>query len=91
MNAINKNEVSMFKVGDHVLLYVNRKVFKIDHIYRKAVWLDSGKDSLDIVNIDDIDRIATQEEIAVGHRIDLETLRDCDTSPNCKKFDERVK
>lgn len=22
---------------------------------------------------------------------ELETLRDCDTSPNCKKFDERVK
>lgn len=22
--------------------------------------------------------------------LDLETLRDCDTSPNCKKFDERV-
>ena len=30
------------------------------------------------------------EEIAAGHRIDLETLHDCDTSPNCKKFDERV-
>ncbi|MBC68536.1 hypothetical protein [Acinetobacter sp.] len=37
-----------------------------------------------------IDRIATEQEIAAGHRIDLETLRDCDTSPNCKKFDERV-
>ena len=36
-------------------------------------------------------RHATSEEIAAGHRIDLETLRDCDTSPNCKKFDERVK
>lgn len=23
--------------------------------------------------------------------VDLETLRDCDPSPNCKKFDERVK
>ncbi|WP_336165247.1 hypothetical protein [Acinetobacter ursingii] len=32
-----------------------------------------------------------EQEIAAGHRIDLETLRDCDTSPNCKKFDERVK
>ena len=28
---------------------------------------------------------------AVGHRIDLETLRDGDASPNCKKYDERVK
>ena len=84
----------MFKVGDHVLLYVNRKVFKIDHIYRKAVWLDSGKDSLDIVNIDDIDRIATQEEIAVGHRFDCEILDHPEdyTSPNCKKIDlEQVK
>ncbi len=35
-------------------------------------------------------RHATPEEVAAGHRIDLETLRDCDTSPNCKKFDERV-
>jgi len=63
-------EVSMFKVGQHVLLYVNRKVFKIDHIYKKAVWLDSGKESLDIVNIDDLDRIATPQEITVGHCID---------------------
>lgn len=23
--------------------------------------------------------------------LELETLRDCDTSPNCKKFDERVR
>jgi len=60
----------MFKVGQHVLLYVNRKVFKIDHIYKKAVWLDSGKESLDIVNIDDLDRIATPQEITVGHCID---------------------
>ena len=50
----------MFKVGDYVLLYVNRKVFKIDHIYKKVVWLDSGKESLDVVNIDDLDRIATE-------------------------------
>lgn len=46
---------------------------------------------------------ATSEEITTGFRNDkpplmqhlgkceLETLRDCDTSPNCKKFDERVK
>ena len=24
-------------------------------------------------------------------KLELETLRDCDTSPNCKKYDERVK
>lgn len=36
-------------------------------------------------------RHATLEEETAGHRIDLETLRDCDTSPNCKKFDEREK
>ena len=45
---------------------------------------------------------ATSEEIAAEYRNDksplmqylgkceLENLRDCDTSPNCKKFDERV-
>lgn len=65
--------MSMFKVGHHVLLYVNRKVFKIDHIYKKAVWLDSGKECFDIVNIDDLQRIATPEEIAVGYRIDVQT------------------
>ena len=27
------------------------------------------------------------KEIALGHRIDLEELRDCDTSPNCKKYE----
>lgn len=36
-------------------------------------------------------RLADQQEIAAGHRIDCEILRDCDTSPNCKKFDEQVK
>lgn len=32
-------------------------------------------------------RHATQEEIALGYRIDLEELRGCDTSPNCKKYE----
>ncbi|MCJ0828673.1 hypothetical protein MN869_09460 [Acinetobacter sp. NIPH1876] len=32
-------------------------------------------------------RRATAEEETAGHRIDLEELRDCDTSPNCKKID----
>ena len=48
-------------------------------------------------------RHATPEEIAVGHRIDhfvdANNMGDCEildypedyTSPNCKKFDERVK
>ena len=38
-------------------------------------------------------RHATPEEIEVGHRIDCEILDYPEdyTSPNCKKFDERVK
>lgn len=32
-------------------------------------------------------RHATPQEIAAGHRIDLEELRDCDTPPNCKKYE----
>lgn len=37
-------------------------------------------------------RHATPEEIAVGHRIDCEILDYPEdyTSPNCKKYDERV-
>lgn len=97
--------VSMFKKGDYVVYkdvahehgifptslfevtrkfknwnYLEIKETKCWHHNRKR-WGSYG---------DDI-RHATPQEIAAGHRIDLETLRDCDTSPNCKKFDERVK
>lgn len=89
MNAINKNEVSMFKVGDKVLglnAWISLYVQEVTDVYEGYVVLDTGSKCKDSAL-----RHATPEEIAAGHRIDLETLRDCDTSPNCKKFDERVK
>lgn len=61
---------SEFKVGDLVCLNVGSRVYKINHIHKKAVWLDSGKPQLDVVNIDDVLRHATPSEIAAGHRID---------------------
>jgi len=54
-----------YECGDYVVLNVGSRVYKIDHIYKKEVWLDSAKESLDIVNIDDISRHATNEEIEV--------------------------
>ena len=79
MNAINKNEVSMFKVGDKV---VYRKQCSIiwDGVYTVDAVLSNG----DVIERDCqtprewLSR-ATSEEIAAGHRID------------CKKFDKRVK
>ena len=59
---------------------------EVTDVYEGYVVLDTGSKCKDSAL-----RHATPEEIAVGHRIDLETLRDCDTSPNCKKFNERVK
>ena len=102
MNAINKNEVSMFKVGDYVLYEKTRYTYEVvktektntlalKHSKTGRIYAMPSRVRL---------KLATQEEIAAGHRIDhfvdannmvdLETLRDCDTSPNCKKFDERV-
>ncbi|AZM38584.1 hypothetical protein EJP75_08500 [Acinetobacter baumannii] len=89
----------MFKVGDKV---VYRKQCSIiwDDVYTVDAVLANG----DVIERDGQTpkewlSHATPQEIAVGHRIDLkpsnsmelETLRDCDTSTNCKKFDERVK
>lgn len=92
MNAIKKNEVSMFKVGQDVVLNNSsqNKVMKIqayNNEFIRAYWSKKEYSFAHESNF----RHATEQEIAAGHRIDLETLRDCDTSPNCKKFDERVK
>lgn len=92
MNAINKNEVSMFRVGDKVVndafinsdIYVFKKL--MPEIGMALIAHDDDEGACGLYSL----RHATPEEIAAGHRIDLETLRDCDTSPNCKKFDERV-
>ncbi|WLF73460.1 MULTISPECIES: hypothetical protein [Acinetobacter] len=93
MNAINKqNGVSMFKVGEAVVLkkISQNKVMKIQAYkdeFIRAYWSKKEYSFAHESNF----RHATEQEIAAGHRIDLETLRDCDPSPNCKKFDERVK
>lgn len=92
MNAINKNEVSMFKVGDKVV-YVSSEVDFLDdsEIHDVSLVTENGLYKVQGLYFSENSiRRATPEEIAAGHRIDLETLRDCDTSPNYKKFDERV-
>ena len=100
MNAINKNDVSMFKVGEAVVLKNSsqNKVMKIQAYNDEFIRAYCGKGEYSFAHESNF-RHATKEEIALGHRIDLkpsnsmelETLRDCDTSPNCKKYDERVK
>lgn len=92
----------MFKVGDKVvrldldsphiysIMRIEDGVFTIGRKVKHRTW-GTWLECSEI-------RLASPEEIAAGHRIDLkpsnsmelETLRDCDTSPNCKKFDERV-
>lgn len=85
----------MFKVGDKVvrldldsphiysIMRIEEGLFTIGRKVKHRTW-GTWLECSEI-------RLASPEEIAAGHRIDLETLRDCDTSPNCKKFDERVK
>ena len=41
-----------------------------------------------VESVESVDRI--DHFVEANNMVDLETLRDCDTSPNCKKFDERV-
>ena len=96
MNAINKpNEVSMFKVGDFVLYEKTRYTYEVvktektntlalKHSKTGRIYAMPSRVRL---------KLATKEEIAAGHRIDCETLDFPEdyTSPNCKKFDERVK
>ena len=82
----------MFKVGEAVVLKNSsqNKVMKIqahNDEFIRAYWSKKEYSFAHESNF----RHADLQEIAVGHRIDLESLRDCDTSPNCKKFDERVK
>ena len=81
----------MFEVGQDVVLNNSsqNKVMKIkayNNEFIRAYWSKKEYSFAHESNF----RHATHEEIKAGHRIDLETLRDCDTSPNCKKFDERV-
>lgn len=100
MNAINKpNEVSMFKEFFEGQILVDTRdnksgLHKVEigtSPQTKCVKIFSPDMSHSYWTYSGYYRAADKEEIAAGHRIDLETLRDCDTSPNCKKFDERVK
>ena len=79
----------MFKVGDKVVAkdtYNTNELFQIERKGSFGGMYDTKWRLLDLRQF----RLATPAEIHAGHRIDLETLRDCDTSPNCKKFDEQV-
>lgn len=104
MNAINKNEVSMFKVGESVVLKSSsqNKVMKIQAYSDEFIRAYYGDQDYSFAHESNF-RHATPEEIAVGHRIDhfvdANNMVDCEildhpedyTSPNCKKYDERVK
>ena len=93
----------MFKVGDLVLYektYYTYEVVKTTITNVFALKHSKTKRIYAMPHISRL-RLATPEEIALGHRIDLkpsnsmelETLDHPEdyTSPNCKKFDERVK
>ena len=82
----------MFKVGQDVVLNNSsqNKVMKIQAYNDEFIRAYYGDQDYSFAHESNF-RHATPQEIAVGHRIDPEPLRNCDTSPNCKKFDERVK
>ena len=46
-----------------------------------------------VITVERLEQAIADYEQLFGNTetLELETLRDCDTSPNCKKFDERVK
>ena len=84
--------MSMFKVGEAVVLKNSsqNKVMRVQAYndeFIRAYWSKKEYSFAHESNF----RHATEQEIKAGHRIDLEILRDCDSSPNCKKFNERVK
>lgn len=83
----------MFKVGDICKLKVkyDYDLYRFIRIEGNRAYLQDRLGFTEFGINKDVVVHATPQEIAAGHRIDLETLRDCDTSPNCKKFDERVK
>lgn len=94
MNAIKKNEVSMFKVGQDVVLNNSsqNKVMKIqahNDGFIRAYWSKKEYSFAHESNF----RHATPEEIAAGHRIDhfvdINDMGDDShienhVSPNCK-------
>lgn len=92
MNAINKNEVSMFKVGESVVLKNSsqNKVMKIkayNDEFIRAYWSKKEYSFAHESNF----RHATEQEIAAGHRIDNDMGDDSHIenhiSKNCKVID----
>ena len=70
----------MFKVGDKVVIK-DHPFFPDDYKIQTVEEQHIGQWYMNSW------RLATQEELEAGHRIDLEELRDSDTSPNCKKYE----
>lgn len=83
----------MFKVGEAVVLKNSsqNKVMKIQAHNDEFIRAYYGDQDYSFAHESNF-RHATKEEIAAGHRIDCEILDYPEdyTSPNCKKFDEKV-
>lgn len=98
----------MFKVGDKVVIESYRNTYiscgRLSQysigdlmVIRNLEGNVISDDDYNFIDYRDV-RHATDEEIAVGHRIDND-IADCEildypedyTSPLCKKYDERVK
>lgn len=95
MNAINKNEVSMFKVGDFVLYEKTYYTYEVVETTITNVFALKNSKTKRIYAMPHISRLklATPEEIAAGHRIDhfidINDMGDDShienhVSPNCK-------
>ena len=92
MNAINKNEVSMFKAGDWVKRTdkITESIYQISSIDKdliKCNFIKNGENWRLHTTKGEIE-YATPEEIAVGHRINNDMGDDSHIenhiSPNCK-------
>lgn len=75
MNAINKNEVSMFKVGDFVLYEKTYYTYEVVETTITNVFALKHSKTKRIYAMPHISRLklASPEEIAAGHRIDPNT------------------
>ncbi|WP_252718635.1 MULTISPECIES: hypothetical protein [unclassified Acinetobacter] len=93
-NAINKNEVSMFKVGKYVVLNKSQhqnRVMKIEMFHEefiRAYQIDSSNYSF--AHMSNF-RLATPEEIAAGHRIDQSIIPGSEGKTDALEIEEQVK
>lgn len=91
----------MFKVGDKVVLKKGRRFLAVGVVVesKRHTSIKTTEGTRILFNTEHL-RLATKEEEVLGRRIDkrrkatvsqnvnsLEDLRDCDTSPNCKKYE----